>query len=205
MSLLKNECIYDRNLFPGRKRQHFKILNFTKMKKRLSITLTLVVTFALGFAFNSLLTKISNDQPSLKKVTGIGGIFFKCKDPKKIREWYQIHLGLNTNQFGAVFEWRQGADSTKKGFTQWSPFKETTKYFEPSTKDFMVNYRVENLEALIDQLRIDSVTIVDKVETADYGKFIHIMDIEGNKIELWEPNDIEYEKLGNKMGTKTTK
>jgi predicted enzyme related to lactoylglutathione lyase len=205
MSLLKNECIYDRNLFPGHNRQHFKILNVTKMKKKISITLTLIVTFALGFAFNSLLTKISNDQRSLIKVTGIGGVFFKCKDPKKIREWYQIHLGLNTNQFGAVFEWRQGADSTKKGFTQWSPFKETTKYFEPSTKDFMVNYRVENLEALIDQLRKDSVTIVDKVETADYGKFIHIMDIESNKIELWEPNDIEYEKLGNKMGTKTTK
>ncbi|MBL0154200.1 MAG: VOC family protein [Chitinophagaceae bacterium] len=144
------------------------------------------------------------DQP-FKKVTGIGGIFFKCKDPKKVREWYQTHLGLITNTYGAVFEWRQGADTTQKGFTQWSPFKETTKYFEPSTKDFMINYRVENLEALLAQLRKDSVTIVDTVETADYGKFIHIMDIEGNKIELWEPNDIEYEKLGLQMGTKTTK
>ncbi|MBL0336858.1 MAG: VOC family protein [Chitinophagaceae bacterium] len=144
------------------------------------------------------------DQP-FKKVTGIGGIFFKCKDPKKVREWYQTHLGLITNTYGAVFEWRQGADTTQKGFTQWSPFKETTKYFEPSTKDFMINYRVENLEALLAQLRKDSVTIVDTVETADYGKFIHIMDIEGNKIELWEPNDIAYEKLGLQMGTKTTK
>ena len=175
------------------------------MKKRLLITLTLVTTFGLGFGFKSLITKITNHQPSLKKVTGIGGIFFKSKDPKKIREWYQTHLGLNTNEYGAVFEWRQGADTTKKGFTQWSPFNEKTKYFEPSTKDFMINYRVENLEALIDQLRKDSVTIVDKVETADYGKFIHIMDIEGNKIELWEPNDIEFEKLGDKIGAKTTK
>jgi predicted enzyme related to lactoylglutathione lyase len=122
-----------------------------------------------------------------------------------VREWYQKHLGLNTNQYGAVFEWHQGVDSTKKGFSQWSPFKETTKYFDPSTKDFMVNFRVENLEALVDQLRKDGVTITDKIETVDYGKFVHILDVEGNKLELWEPNDIEFERLGVKIGAKTTK
>jgi len=175
------------------------------MKKRLPVTLALVTTFGLGFAFNSLIAKISNQQPSLKRVTGIGGIFFKCKDPKKMREWYKTHLGLNTNQYGTVFEWRQGADTTKKGFTQWSPFKETTKYFEPSTKDFMVNYRVENLEGLVDQLKKENVTITDTIQTVEYGKFVHIMDIEDNKVELWEPNDVEYEKLGEKMGIKTTK
>jgi predicted enzyme related to lactoylglutathione lyase len=175
------------------------------MKKKILITLTLVTTFALGFAFKSLITKITGDESSPKKVTGIGGIFFKCKDPKKMREWYQTHLGLNTGQYGAVFEWRQGADTTKKGFTQWSPFNEKTKYFEPSTKDFMINYRVEDLEALVEQLKKDSVTIVDKIETVEYGKFVHIMDIEGNKVELWEPNDIEYEKLGKQLGSKTTK
>lgn len=165
----------------------------------------LVITFALGFAFKTLISKLTVDEPSMKKVTGIGGIFFKCKDPGKMREWYKVHLGLNTNQFGAVFEWRQGADTSKKGYTQWSPFPEKTKYFEPSTKDFMINYRVENLEGLVEQFKKDSVSIMDKIETAAYGKFIHIMDIEGNKIELWEPNDIEYEKLGNKMGAITTK
>jgi predicted enzyme related to lactoylglutathione lyase len=170
------------------------------MTKRIFITVGFIATFALGFAFKTLMIN-SSDQP-LKKATGIGGIFFKCKDPKKVRAWYQTHLGLNTNEYGAVFEWRQGADSTKKGFTQWSPFNEKSKYFE---KEFMINYRVENLDALIEQLRKDSVTIVDKVETADYGKFIHIMDIEGNKIELWEPNDIEFDKLGQKIGAKTTK
>ncbi|MEO6719590.1 MAG: VOC family protein [Ferruginibacter sp.] len=175
------------------------------MKKRLLITCTLVATFGLGFAFKSFLTKITNDQPSMKKVTGIGGIFFKCKDPKKVREWYKTHLGLNTNQYGTVFEWRQGADTTKKGFTQWSPFAETTKYFAPSTKDFMINYRVENLEGLIDQLKKDSVTVTDQIETVEYGKFVHILDIEGNKIELWEPNDIEFEKLGAKIGSTSTK
>src|SRR5258706_16414687 len=123
------------------------------MKKKLLIPLTLITTFVLGFAFNALITKNTNDQPSMKKVTGIGGIFFKCKDPGKMREWYKTHLGLNTNQYGAVFEWRQGADTAKKGFTQWSPFNEKTKYFEPSTKDFMINYRVADLEGLVDQLK----------------------------------------------------
>ena len=122
-----------------------------------------------------------------------------------MREWYNTHLGLITNQYGCVFEWRQAIDSTKKGFTQWSPFKETTKYFEPSTKDFMINYRVADLEALVEELKKEGVTVVDTIETADYGKFVHIMDIEGNKIELWEPNDIEFEKLGKKIGAKTTK
>jgi hypothetical protein len=104
-----------------------------------------------------------------------------------------------------VFEWYQGADSTKKGFSQWSPFGEKTKYFEPSTKDFMINYRVENLEVLVENLKKEGVTIVDKIETVDYGRFVHIMDIEGNKLELWEPNDIVYEKLGKQMGSTTTK
>ena len=97
-----------------------------------------------------------------------------------------------------------GRDTTMKGFTQWSPFSEKTKYFEPSTKDFMINYRVENLQGLLDQLKKDSVTIVDTMETVEYGKFIHILDMENNKVELWEPNDIEYE-LGKKMGSMTTK
>ena len=127
----------------------------------------------------------------MKKVTGIGGIFFKCKDPDKIKEWYKTHLGFDTSQYGVSFEWRQDADPTKKGSTQWSPFAETTKYFEPSTKDFMINYRVENLEALVEQLKNEGVTIVDNIETFEYGKFVHIIDLEGNKVELWEPADIE--------------
>ncbi len=112
-----------------------------------------------------------------------------------MKEWYKTHLGLDTDQYGTNFEWRQGADTTKMGFTQWSPFAQTTKYFEPSTKDFMINYRVENLEALVDGLKKEGVTIADKIETVEYGKFVHIIDVEGNKIELWEPNDIEYDKI----------
>lgn len=127
----------------------------------------------------------------MKKVTGVGGIFFKCKDPNKMKEWYQKHLGLNTNDYGATFEWYEDADNTKKGITQWSPFAETTKYFEPSTKDFMINYRVENLVELVEELKKEGVTIVDNIETYDYGKFVHIIDVEGNKIELWEPIDTQ--------------
>ncbi|RZJ50059.1 MAG: VOC family protein [Flavobacterium sp.] len=123
----------------------------------------------------------------MKKVTGIGGVFFKCKDPKKMREWYKTHLGFDTNDYGATFEWKEGSDSSNNGYTQWSPFPETTKYFEPSAKDFMINYRVADLEALVVELKKEGVTIVDEMETYDYGKFIHIVDIEGNKIELWEP------------------
>jgi predicted enzyme related to lactoylglutathione lyase len=125
----------------------------------------------------------------MKKVTGIGGIFFKCKDTKAITEWYQKHLGLDTNPYGATFEWYEDAEGLKKAQTQWSPFSETTKYFEPSGKDFMINYRVENLEALVDELKKEGVTILDNIETYDYGKFVHILDAEGNKIQLWEPKD----------------
>jgi predicted enzyme related to lactoylglutathione lyase len=157
------------------------------MKKSTLITLLTATSFCFGFAFKTIIT--TENTETTKKVTGIGGIFFKCKDPKKVNEWYKTHLGFNTTRYGTTFMWRQGADTTNKGLTQWNPFAETTKYFEPSTKDFMINYRVENLEALVEQLKNEGVTIVDKIDASDYGKFVHIMDIEGNKIELWEPND----------------
>ena len=177
------------------------------MKKTALLLLVITTSFLCGFAFKTIVTSPSNTNTpaTFKKVTGIGGTFFKCKDTKKLREWYATNLGLNTNQYGSVFEWWQGADSSKKGFTQWSPFKETTKYFEPSTKEFMINYRVASLEPLIDELRKNGVTIVDSIQTVDYGKFVHILDPEGNKIELWEPNDVVYEKMGLQMGLKTTK
>ena len=167
--------------------------------------LGLLTSFCFGFGLKTIISNQSNDSSEMKKVTGIGGIFFKCKEPAKMREWYQKNLGFNTNQYGAVFEWFQGADSTKKGFSQWSPFNERTKYFEPSTKDYMINYRVENMEALIEELKKNGVTVVDTIQAVEYGKFVHILDLEGTKLELWEPNDVEYEKMGKQMGSKTTK
>jgi len=165
------------------------------MYKPAFLILSLAASFALGFAVSSIIPEQKLEETKMKKVTGIGGIFFKCKNPDKIKEWYKAHLGLNTDEYGTNFEWRQGADSTKKGYTQWSPFSESTKYFDPSTKDFMINYRVENLAELVLELQKEGVTILDKIETFEYGKFVHILDIEGNKIELWEPNDVEYDKI----------
>jgi len=165
----------------------------TKIFKRILLIAAFLTTFGGGFALSKIIST-SNESHTMKKVTGIGGIFFKCKDPQKIRDWYSKNLGIQSDEYGASFEWLTGADGTKKGITQWSPFSEDTKYFEPSPKHFMINYRVENLEALVEQLKADGVTILDKMETYDYGKFIHIMDIEGNKIELWEPIDKVFEK-----------
>ena len=173
------------------------------MKKTPLLLLAIVISFSFGYTVKS---KISEETPlKVGRVTGIGGIFFKCQNPKAVREWYQTHLGLHTNEYGAVFEWYQGVDSTKKGFSQWSPFKETTTYFKPSTKDFMINYRVDNMEVLVDDLKQNGVMVLDTIATYDYGKFVHILDIEGNKIELWEPNDVAYEQLGIQLGAQTNK
>lgn len=125
----------------------------------------------------------------MKKVTGLGGVFFKANDPKTMNEWYAKNLGLTTSEFGTVFNWREADDPSKKGTTVWCAFPEDTKYFNPSEKPFMINYRVENLVALVDELKSDGVTIVDEIAVYDYGKFVHILDPEGNIIELWEPID----------------
>lgn len=122
----------------------------------------------------------------MKKVTGVGGIFFKCDDPKKMNDWYANNLGLPVGKYGTIFTWRDADDADKMGQTVWSPFAKDTKYFEPSKKDFMINYRVENIEQLVEQLKSDGVTIIDEIATYDYGKFVHILDPEGNSIELWE-------------------
>lgn len=124
-----------------------------------------------------------------KRVTGIGGIFFKCQDPVTLRNWYRDHLGLVTNEYGSLFEFRESENPKKKAYLQWSTFSQESQYMDPSRKDFMINYRVENLEQLVPLLKEEGVTILDDIETYDYGKFVHIMDPEGNKIELWEPVD----------------
>jgi catechol 2,3-dioxygenase-like lactoylglutathione lyase family enzyme len=123
----------------------------------------------------------------MKKVTGLGGVFFKCDDPKAINQWYADKLGLTPSEYGVTFEWRHLEAPSKTGTTAWCTFPQTTKYFDPSEKPFMVNYRVEDLVALVEELKKDNVTIVDEIADYDYRKFIHILDPEGNVIELWEP------------------
>jgi predicted enzyme related to lactoylglutathione lyase len=157
------------------------------MKKNVLFVVSIAISICFGFSLKTAI--INKNSAKMKKVIGIGGIFFKCKDTEKMKDWYNKHLGIDAGEYGANFEWYQGANSTKKGSTAWNPFSDKTTYFDPSTKGFMINYRVENLEALVEALKKEGVTICDKIESYDYGKFIHIMDIEGNKIELWEPND----------------
>ncbi len=125
----------------------------------------------------------------MKRVTGIGGIFFKTTDPEKTKAWYHKHLGIESDQYGGQFVWRNLDNPDKKCYTVWGPFTAYTKYFDPSEKPFMFNYRVENLEKLLEVLREEGITIVGEIETYDYGKFGWIMDLDGNKIELWEPMD----------------
>lgn len=131
----------------------------------------------------------------MKRVTGIGGVFFRCKDPQQMKNWYQTHLGLETDQWGTNFEWRQADEPDRKGFTQWSPVAENSTFFGASGAGFMLNYRVENLEWLLTELKREGVTVLDEIETFEYGKFVHILDMEGNKVQLWEANDEEYDKI----------
>jgi predicted enzyme related to lactoylglutathione lyase len=125
------------------------------------------------------------------KVTGIGGIFFFSDNPQEAKEWYAKNLGLEINEWGSSsFESRNINRPEEINSLQWCPFNKGDEYFSPSKKDFMINYRVQNIEGLVNQLKNNGVTILDSIAAYDYGKFIHIMDKEGNKIELWEPNDI---------------
>ena len=125
----------------------------------------------------------------MKKVTGLGGVFFKSENPQNMNEWYAKNLGLATGDYGTTFEWRDAEDPTVKGSTSWCAFPKDTKYFNPSPKPFMINYRVENIVELVAELKKDNVTIIDEIADYDYGKFVHILDPEGNVIELWEPKD----------------
>jgi predicted enzyme related to lactoylglutathione lyase len=122
------------------------------------------------------------------KVTGIGGIFFYSDNLEETNEWYIKNLGIEINDWGSSsFESRNINRPDEINSLQWKPFKKGDEYFAPSKKDFMINYTVQNLEALVSKLKENGVTILDDIETYDFGKFIHIMDAEGNKIELWEP------------------
>ena len=130
------------------------------------------------------------------KVTGIGGIFFRSKNPQETSEWYGKNLGLAIDNYGSAFEFRNANNPDKINYLRWSPFEEGTEYFAPSEKEFMINYRVQNIEGLVKKLRDNGVTIVDSIEEFEYGKFVHIMDPEGNKIELWEPIDSFFTQMG---------
>jgi len=122
----------------------------------------------------------------MKRVTGIGGVFFKAKDPKALGEWYRTHLGVDVTEWGgAIFRWAD--DDPSAGLTTWNLFADDTSYFAPSAASFMVNYRVEDLDALLALLREEGCDVDEKTEESEYGKFGWVMDPEGNRLELWEP------------------
>ena len=122
------------------------------------------------------------------KVIGIGGILFKSKNPDKTKKWYQENLGLPTDQWGTMFKSRDIDNPDKVNYLQWSPFDKKTDYFDPSKKEFMINYRVQNIEEFVKVLKDKEITVLDEIIEYDgIGKFVHILDPEGNKIELWEP------------------
>ena len=123
------------------------------------------------------------------KVTGIGGIFFKSKNPDEMKAWYRDNLGMSVDDFGAPFAFRNANRPDELNYLNWDAFVDTTSYFNPSEKPFMVNYRVQNIEGMVEKLKANGIVPLDEIVTVEYGKFIHLMDPEGNKIELWEPVD----------------
>lgn len=163
--------------------------------------LSLIFVFLACNLPKSKSMKATNSNTLEPKVTGIGGVFFYSDDPVATKNWYAKNLGLEVNEWGSSFEFRNAHRPEEINYLQWSPFKTGSDYFTPSKKPFMINYRVQNIEALIEKLRADGVKILDSIQSYDYGKFVHILDPEGNKIELWEPVD----KVFTAMGGKTTK
>ncbi|MER3329368.1 MAG: VOC family protein [Candidatus Kapaibacterium sp.] len=145
---------------------------------------------------------MSKSKDKEPKVIGIGGIFFKSANPENMRNWYSEKLGLVTNEYGSLFEFRDSDNPDQKGYLQWSPFDKNTEYFAPSEKEYMINYRVQNIEKLIENLRSEGVQIVGEIEAYEYGKFAHIIDPEGNKIEFWEPIDKVFTELYDGKTTK---
>ena len=122
----------------------------------------------------------------MKRVTGIGGIFFKANDPKALSAWYRDHLGLDVTEWGgAIIKW--GGEGSEAGLTVWSPFAADTDYMQPGTASFMVNFRVEDVDALLAALREEGCNVMDKTDSSEQGKFGWVIDPEGNKIELWQP------------------
>ena len=144
---------------------------------------------------------VTKQKPMIMKdttprITGIGGIFFRSKNPEETTKWYRKNLGLVTDDYGAAFEFRNADNPDEINYLRWSPFEEKTDYFNPSKKEFMINYRVQNIEGMVKKLKETGVTVVDEIATYEYGKFVHIMDPEGNKIELWEPVDSVFTETG---------
>jgi predicted enzyme related to lactoylglutathione lyase len=131
----------------------------------------------------------------MKRVTGIGGVFLRCKNPEATKAWYKKHLGINAGPYGATFRWRDGEKDGQSGHSAWTVYAEGNGYFGAGARGCMINYRVDDLEALLAVLRDEGVQLDGDMETYDYGKFGWVIDPEGNRVELWEPNDAVYASM----------
>lgn len=134
------------------------------------------------------------------RVVGIGGIFFVSENPDSLNAWYGEHLGMKMTPFGSPFEFRNANNPEERNYLIWSTHS-SNAYFKPSEKEYMINYRVNNIEGLVRNLEASGIEMLDEMMDVEYGKFIHFMDPEGNKIELWEPKD----DVLTDMGGETTK
>ena len=147
----------------------------------------ILVLITILYSENKPKTKGDDMTKKEPKVMGIGGIFFKSENPEQIKKWYQDNLGIPTDQYGTMFKSRNIDNPDEINYLQWSPFNKNSDYFDPSKKEFMINYRVQNIEEFVKVLKNKGITIVDEItEYEGIGKFVHILDNEGNKIELWE-------------------
>ena len=163
--------------------------------KEVTIVALLSLLILCGSTSDKINNSINTDKQkgtimsdTIPKVTGIGGIFFYSDNLKEMKEWYTKNLGIEINNWGSArFESRNINKPDEINSLQWKPFKKGDEYFSPSQKDFMINYQVQNIEGLVKKLKENGVTILDDIAAYDFGKFVHIMDTEGNKIELWEP------------------
>jgi predicted enzyme related to lactoylglutathione lyase len=164
------------------------------MRSGIWIPSAIMLSFVLGMAIQSALAGDAKDEP---RVTGLGGFFFKAQSPGKLAEWYRVHLGVELQPAGkgdnaprfTSFEWSERDKADKHGSTSFSIFPADTKYFGPGSSQFMVNFRVANLDRLLAQLKSEGVTVIDKSDDESFGKFGWAVDSEGNRIELWEPKD----------------
>lgn len=163
------------------------------------IALITVALVSHGITKIHYTNELSEMQQKKGRVVGMGGVFFKTKDPTALKAWYAENLGFKTNDYGTLFEMGIPDGNAEKAYMQWSAFSSKSTYFEG---DLMINYRVDDMEALLTSLKANGVEVVDSVETYDYGKFVHIRDLEGNKIELWEPVDAIFSQYTDGAVTK---
>jgi catechol 2,3-dioxygenase-like lactoylglutathione lyase family enzyme len=140
---------------------------------------------------------VSGDEADVPRAHGLGGVFFRCDDPAATRAWYQEHLGMTMDEHGTSFAWRRDGEPKQRGFTLWSPFGADSEYFGDLDQQFMINLRVDDLDGVLARLRAAGVEVADHIDEQPFGRFTHLIDNDGRRVELWEPIDTEYEDIAD--------